>query len=55
MLLPALSSAKSRAQSMGCLSNLRQLTLAWIMYAGDNLDRVANNHTQGDAQNGPNA
>ena len=55
MLLPALSSAKSRAQSMGCLSNLRQLTLAWIMYAGDNLDRVANNHTQGNAQNGPNA
>ena len=55
MLLPALSSAKSRAQSMGCLSNERQLTLAWIMYAGENQDRVANNHTQGNAQNGPNA
>ncbi len=55
MLLPALSSAKGRAQAMGCLSNGRQLTLAWTMYAGENQDRITNNHTQGNAQNGPNA
>jgi len=38
MLLPALSHAKVRAQAMQCLSNHRQLGLAWIMYAGDNHD-----------------
>jgi len=38
MLLPALSHAKVRAQAIQCLSNHRQLGLAWIMYAGDNHD-----------------
>ncbi len=36
LLLPALASAKARAQRIQCMSNLRQLTLAWKMYAGDN-------------------
>jgi prepilin-type N-terminal cleavage/methylation domain-containing protein len=35
MLLPALSSAKRRAQQGVCLSNLKQMTLANIMYASD--------------------
>jgi prepilin-type N-terminal cleavage/methylation domain-containing protein/prepilin-type processing-associated H-X9-DG protein len=35
MLLPALSAAKIRAQSIQCMSNKRQLTIAWKMYAGD--------------------
>lgn len=43
MLLPALSSAKQKAQSIGCMNNNRQLTLAWVMYAGDNDDRLAPN------------
>jgi prepilin-type N-terminal cleavage/methylation domain-containing protein/prepilin-type processing-associated H-X9-DG protein len=38
MLLPALSKAKSKAQGIGCLNNLRQLTLGWMMYSGDNND-----------------
>ncbi|MGA2246670.1 MAG: prepilin-type N-terminal cleavage/methylation domain-containing protein [Verrucomicrobiota bacterium] len=38
MLLPALTHAKVRAQAIQCLSNHRQLGLAWIMYAGDNHD-----------------
>ena len=36
LLLPALASAKRRAQQGVCLSNLKQLCLANIMYAGDN-------------------
>jgi prepilin-type N-terminal cleavage/methylation domain-containing protein/prepilin-type processing-associated H-X9-DG protein len=36
MLLPALSAAKVRAQSAQCMSNKRQLALAWKMYANDN-------------------
>jgi len=36
MLLPALGAAKGRSQSATCRSNLRQLQLAWISYAGEN-------------------
>jgi prepilin-type N-terminal cleavage/methylation domain-containing protein/prepilin-type processing-associated H-X9-DG protein len=36
LLLPALSSAKSKAQKIKCTSNLKQLTLAAIMYQSDN-------------------
>ena len=35
MLLPALSKAKQKAQGINCVSNLKQLQLCWIMYAGD--------------------
>ena len=34
MLLPALAAAKKRATQAVCLSNQKQLALAWIMYAG---------------------
>ncbi len=43
MLLPALSKAKAKAQQIKCLSNTKQLQLAWIMYAGDNREHVVNN------------
>jgi len=36
LLLPALSSAKLKAQQVNCLSNLKQLSLASFIYAGDN-------------------
>jgi prepilin-type N-terminal cleavage/methylation domain-containing protein len=36
LLLPILSRAKSKAQGTSCLSNLRQLGFAWIMYYQDN-------------------
>lgn len=40
MLLPALSKAKLKAQGIQCMSNHRQLSLAWRMYAEDNSDRI---------------
>ena len=35
MLLPALNRAKSKAQTVNCVSNLKQLQLGWQLYAGD--------------------
>ena len=43
MLLPALSKAKIRAQAALCMSNSKQLGLAWVMYAGDHGDSLAIN------------
>jgi prepilin-type N-terminal cleavage/methylation domain-containing protein/prepilin-type processing-associated H-X9-DG protein len=43
MLLPALSKAKLKAQRIQCLSNQKQLTYAWLMYAGDNNDHLVVN------------
>jgi prepilin-type N-terminal cleavage/methylation domain-containing protein/prepilin-type processing-associated H-X9-DG protein len=40
MLLPALSRAKVKAQGIQCLSNLKQLQLAWHVYALDNQERI---------------
>ena len=40
MLLPALSKSKTKAQGIKCLSNLKQLQLAWHFYADDNDDRI---------------
>ena len=45
MLLPALSRSKARAQSIICLNNNKQLSIAWHMYALDFTDHVCNNFT----------
>ena len=46
MLLPALNKAKTRAIAAACMNNNRQLGLAWVMYAGDNDERLALNVDQ---------
>jgi prepilin-type N-terminal cleavage/methylation domain-containing protein/prepilin-type processing-associated H-X9-DG protein len=40
LLLPALARAKTKAQGIGCLNNLKQLQLGWQMYSGDNTENV---------------
>ena len=47
MLLPALSRAKLRAQSIACMSNAKQLQLAYELYATDNLNRLMDNSVAG--------
>jgi hypothetical protein len=44
MLLPALSKAKSKATSIACMSNTKQLGLAWILYSGDFREELVPNH-----------
>ena len=43
ILLPALAKAKVRAQAITDMSNKKQLTLAWIMFTGDNNDSLVLN------------
>jgi prepilin-type N-terminal cleavage/methylation domain-containing protein/prepilin-type processing-associated H-X9-DG protein len=50
MLLPALSKAKAKAQGIRCMSNLKQIQLGWIMYSGDNNDRIIPTVGQGPLQ-----
>lgn len=47
-LLPALARAKARAQTISCLNNLKQLTVCWALYAGDNGDRLVLNRQSTD-------
>lgn len=44
LLLPALARAKAKGLRTVCLSNHKQLTLAWTVYTGDNEDRLVPNH-----------
>jgi prepilin-type N-terminal cleavage/methylation domain-containing protein/prepilin-type processing-associated H-X9-DG protein len=43
MLLPALAKAKTKAQGIACVNNLKQLQLAWFLYADENSDRLVPN------------
>jgi prepilin-type N-terminal cleavage/methylation domain-containing protein len=42
LLLPALSRAKLKAAGAACLSNQKQMVLAWVMYSSDNQERLVN-------------
>src|SRR4051812_41493004 len=43
LLLPALSKAKEKGVAISCLNNLKQLTVAAYLYAGDNNDAIIPN------------
>jgi prepilin-type N-terminal cleavage/methylation domain-containing protein/prepilin-type processing-associated H-X9-DG protein len=43
LLLPALASAKDRARSLQCMSNVRQLGMGWVLYANDYNGNLAPN------------
>jgi len=47
LLLPALSKAKARAYTVVCLNNMKQLQLAWHIYAEDHDDWIAPNCLNG--------
>jgi len=42
VLMPALSRTKEQAKRVVCLNNLKQLSLAWLMYADENDDFLVN-------------
>ena len=48
MLLPALSRAKTKALGVGCLNNLKQLTLCWAMYTDDHKGWLPPNEASGE-------
>ena len=43
LLLPALSRAKMSAQATACGNNIKQFSLAWLIYADDNDQLLVNN------------
>jgi prepilin-type N-terminal cleavage/methylation domain-containing protein/prepilin-type processing-associated H-X9-DG protein len=43
LLLPALSKSKTKAQGIYCMNSNKQLTLAWMLYAGDFNDNLVPN------------
>ena len=44
LLMPALAKAKAKAHATMCMNSARQQMLAWVLYAGDNEERLVNNH-----------
>src|SRR6478672_6148189 len=54
ILLPAINRAREQAKRVQCLSNLRQLTMAWLNYANEHKGRLCSSETQAAVGNDPN-
>jgi prepilin-type N-terminal cleavage/methylation domain-containing protein len=54
LILPGLARAKQQAQGAQCINNLKQLSLGWAMYNGDNRGYFVPNGGEGNQPNGPN-
>jgi len=44
ILMPALQKAREQGKRVSCMSNLKQLQIAWGMYADDFDGRIVNGH-----------
>ena len=55
LLLPALSKAKQKAQTIQCLNNIKQLQVAYELYATDNGNNMLDNSVSGVASPGAHA
>ena len=44
LLLPVLSRSRIKAEGIACGNNIKQLSLAWSLYADDNADLLVNNY-----------
>lgn len=51
LLLPALGAAKAKAHQINCMSNHRQLALAWTFYQDDNDGKLTHNLRQNNFSN----
>jgi prepilin-type N-terminal cleavage/methylation domain-containing protein/prepilin-type processing-associated H-X9-DG protein len=51
ILMPALKRAREQGQRAACLNDLKQLQLAWILYADDNDDKVVSSEAGGTWKN----
>jgi prepilin-type N-terminal cleavage/methylation domain-containing protein/prepilin-type processing-associated H-X9-DG protein len=47
LLLPALASAKRKAQQTYCINNLKQLGMGFVLYVGDNNDTMPSDSSHG--------
>lgn len=48
ILMPALRAAKDHAKRIHCVSNVKTLTLGWLMYKDDNDNKIVGAHTNPD-------
>jgi len=46
VLMPSLHRAREQGQRAACLNNLKQLAVAWILYADDNDDKIVNGEAE---------
>ena len=53
MLLPALAKARERARIIQCLNNMKQMTIGWTIYSGDNNDHLVRNWVLGSGVSPP--